>query len=153
MTVTTKILLRAAIYLLFVLCAIAGLFFIFQYNFLAAVQLTVYGGGIVVLVIFSILLTSRIGEELERASSKKIVFAALAAFSGAFLVISVLASHTFQATGLAAPVQDVRTIGTLLISAGEKGYVLPFEVISILLLAALIAAIVIAKKQKVKTDD
>ncbi|HAQ64381.1 MAG TPA: NADH-quinone oxidoreductase subunit J, partial [Bacteroidales bacterium] len=60
LTVTTRKILRAAVYLLFVLVATAGLYFQLNYNFLAAVQLTVYAGGIVVLIIFSILLTSHI---------------------------------------------------------------------------------------------
>lgn len=154
LTVTSKVILRAAIYLLFVLCATAGLYFMFQYNFLAAVQLTVYGGGIVVLVIFSILLTSRVGEQLEMAGIKKSVFAALASFAGAIMVISVLAKYSFE-VGERTQVgpQDIRAVGTQLISTGEKGYVLPFEVISVLLLAAMVAAIVIAKKVKSETDD
>ena len=62
--VTTKKILRAAVYLLFVLGATAGLYFMFNYNFLAAVQLTVYAGGIVVLIIFSILLTHQINTKI-----------------------------------------------------------------------------------------
>jgi len=60
LTVTSRRILRAAVYLLFVLISTAGLYFMMNYNFLAAVQLTVYAGGIVVLIIFSILLTSHL---------------------------------------------------------------------------------------------
>ena len=56
MTVTSRKILRAAVYLLFVLVSTAGLYFMLNYQFLAAVQLTLYAGGIVVLIIFSILL-------------------------------------------------------------------------------------------------
>ena len=56
LTVTSRKILRAAVYLLFVLLATAGLFFMLNFNFLAAVQLTVYAGGIVVLIIFSVIL-------------------------------------------------------------------------------------------------
>ena len=63
LTVTSRRILRSAVYLLFVLVSTAGLYFMLNYNFLAAVQLTVYAGGIVVLIIFSILLTSHISEK------------------------------------------------------------------------------------------
>ena len=58
LTVTTKRILRSATYLLFVLFATAGIYFELNYSFLGAVQLTVYAGGIIVLYVFSILLTS-----------------------------------------------------------------------------------------------
>ena len=58
MTVTTKRILRAATYLLFVLFATAGFYFQLNYSFLGAVQLLIYAGGIIVLYVFSILLTS-----------------------------------------------------------------------------------------------
>ena len=153
LSVTSKVILRAAIYLLFVLCATAGMYFIFEYNFLAAVQLTVYAGGIVVLVIFSILVTSSIGEKLEAPGLQKSLFAGLAAFAGAILSISVIAQQEFPAPMLnevMARTDDssVRTIGHQLLTFEGKGYVLPFEVISVLLLAALIAAIVVAKRDK-----
>ena len=57
LAVTSRRILRAAVSLLFVLIATAGLYFLLNYQFLAAVQLTLYAGGIVVLIIFSILLT------------------------------------------------------------------------------------------------
>ncbi|MCF6359581.1 MAG: NADH-quinone oxidoreductase subunit J, partial [Cyclobacteriaceae bacterium] len=65
MTVTSRNILRAAIYLLFVLMATAGLYFMLNYNFLAAVQLTVYSGGVVVLIVFAVLLTARMDHKLE----------------------------------------------------------------------------------------
>ena len=63
LTVTTRRILRAATFLLFVLFATAGLYFQLDYHFLGAVQLAVYAGGIVVLFVFSILLTSGPGEK------------------------------------------------------------------------------------------
>ena len=74
LTVTTNKILRAAVYLLFALVAIAGFYFMMDYQFLAAVQLTVYAGGIVVLIIFSILLTHQINTNLEKASLFKKIF-------------------------------------------------------------------------------
>lgn len=56
-SVASRKMLRSVIYLLFVLSGIAGIFFLVDYNFLAAIQLTVYAGGIIVLVIFSVCLS------------------------------------------------------------------------------------------------
>ena len=78
LTVTSRRILRAAAYLLFVLISTAGLYFMLNYQFLAAVQLTLYAGGIVVLIIFSILLTSHINQKFEPVEWKKVLFSALA---------------------------------------------------------------------------
>ena len=64
LTVTTQRILRSATYLLFVLFATAGIYFELNYSFLGAVQLTIYAGGIIVLYVFSILLTSPDGDKL-----------------------------------------------------------------------------------------
>jgi NADH-quinone oxidoreductase subunit J len=150
LTVTTKRILRAAVYLLFVLISTAGLYFMLNYQFLAAVQITLYAGGIVVLIIFSILLTSHISEKFEPTELKKSIFSAIAAIAGAILTILTILQYPFVATQAPAKVVNMDLIGKSLLSYNVDGYVLPFEVISILLLAAMIAAIVIAKKQNAK---
>ncbi|MCK7530123.1 MAG: NADH-quinone oxidoreductase subunit J [Marinilabiliales bacterium] len=146
LTVTSRKILRAAVYLLFVLVSTSGLYFMLNYQFLAAVQLTLYAGGIVVLIIFSILLTSHISQKFEPAELKKTIFSAIAAITGAILAIITILDYKFSATTEAAAEVDMKLIGKSLLSVGYDGYVLPFEVISILLLAAMIAAIVVAKK-------
>jgi len=146
LSVTTRRILRAATYLLFVLVSTAGLYFMLNYQFLAAVQLTLYAGGIVVLIIFSILLTSHISQKFEAAKFKKTIFSAIASLAGAILVIVTILDFKFSATTEAAKEVDMKLIGKSLLSVDYDGYVLPFEVISILLLAAMIGAIVIAKK-------
>jgi NADH-quinone oxidoreductase subunit J len=146
LTVTSRRILRAAVYLLFVLVSTSGLYFMLNYQFLAAVQLTLYAGGIVVLIIFSILLTSHISQKFEAPGLKKIVFSAIASAAGAILAIITILDYQFSATSEAAIETNMRIIGTSLLSTEYNGYVLPFEVISILLLAAMIAAIAIAKK-------
>jgi len=146
LTVTTRRILRAAVFLLFVLVSTSGLYFMLNYQFLAAVQLTLYAGGIVVLIIFSILLTSHISQKFESPGIKKVIFSALAAFAGAILSIITILDYQFSATSEAAKAIDMKLIGRSLLSVEHDGYVLPFEVISVLLLAAMIAAIVVAKK-------
>ena len=146
LTVTSRKILRAAVYLLFVLVSTSGLYFMLNYQFLAAVQLSLYAGGIVVLIIFSILLTSHISQKFEPAGWKKSVFSAIASLAGAILAITTILDFKFSATNQAAKEIDMKFIGKSLISVDYDGYILPFEVISVLLLAAMIAAIVVAKK-------
>jgi NADH-quinone oxidoreductase subunit J len=148
LTVTTRRILRAAVYLLFVLLGTAGLYFMFSYEFLAAVQLTVYAGGIVVLIIFSILLTHTINDKLERPRTGRMLIAGGSSLIGAAIVLSVILNYPFTPSGATAMATDVETIGTTLLNYGEGGYVLPFEVISVLLLAAMVAAIIVAKRPR-----
>jgi len=150
LTVTSRRILRSAVYLLFVLVATAVLYFMMEYNFLAAVQLTVYAGGIVVLIIFSILLTSHLSERAVMAPLKQSLLSALASLAGATLVIMVILGFAFVPNTNPEVLPDVRNIGLALVSYQRDGYALPFEVISILLLAAMIGAIVVAKKEKMK---
>ncbi len=153
LTVTSRRILRAAVSLLMVLIATAGLYFILNYQFMAAVQLTLYAGGIVVLIIFSILLTSQISHKFERIETKKAFFSALAAVAGAVVVITTILNHSFSADTAAAAEVDMNLIGRSLLETGPDGYVLPFEVISVLLVAAMIGAIVIAKKGSPHKDE
>jgi NADH-quinone oxidoreductase subunit J len=146
LTVTSRKILRAAVYLLFVLVSTSGLYFMLNYQFLAAVQLTLYAGGIVVLIIFSILLTSHISQKFEPVGWKKSLFSALACIGGAILCITTILDYKFSATTMAAKEVNMNLIGKSLLSYDHEGFVLPFEVISVLLIAAMIAAIVIAKK-------
>lgn len=146
LTVTTRRILRAAVYLLFVLVSSSGIYFMLNYQFMAAVQLTLYAGGIVVLIIFSILLTSHINQKFEPAGWKKKALSAIASIGGAILAIITILDYKFKATFQAASEVDMRLIGKSMLSYDYDGYVLPFEVMSVLLLAAMIAAIVVAKK-------
>jgi NADH-quinone oxidoreductase subunit J len=146
LTVTTRKILRAATYLLFVLVSTSGLYFMLNYQFLAGVQLTLYAGGIVVLIIFSILLTSHISQKFEVPGLKKVLFSAIASAAGALLAIITILDYNFSATTEAAQEVNMNLIGKSLLSVNYDGYVLPFEVISVLLLAAMIGSIVIAKK-------
>lgn len=150
LTVTSRRILRSAVFLLFVLIATSAFYFMLRYTFLAAAQLALYAGGIVVLIIFSILLTSHISERFPQITFKKAFFSALVAIAGAALSIVTLLQFDFDQKfdGGQTAELPVREIGNSLMNFGEGGFVLPFEVISILLLAAMIGAIVIAKKKK-----
>jgi NADH-quinone oxidoreductase subunit J len=148
LTVTSRRILRSAVYLLFVLVSTAGIYFMLNYNFLAAVQLTVYAGGIIVLIIFSILLTSHVSEKAVVAPVKQQIFSALAVAAGAVLTILTIFKFAFTPSASPAVEANVQNVGRALVSYGRDGFALPFEVISILLLAAMVGAIVLAKKEK-----
>lgn len=148
LAVTTRKIFRAAIWLLFSLIGIAGLYFWMDLEFIAAVQIVVYVGGIVVLIIFSIFLTQKSGNEMPKALNKRVIPAALASFFGIVFTINLIAHHAFTLSSNTAFDPAVDRIGLGLLNTGDGGFVLPFEAVSILLLAAMIGCIVIAMKVK-----
>ena len=148
LAVTTRKIFRAAVWLLFSLIGIAALYFWLELEFLAAVQITVYVGGIVVLIIFSIFLTQASGERMAPTPMRRMVFSVLAALSGFFFVFSMISQFHFAGRESASLNSSVALIGAKMLDAGPGGYVLPFEVVSVLLLAAMIGCIVIAMKSK-----
>ena len=153
LTITTRRILRAAVYLLCVLLSTAGLYFMLNYQFMAAVQLTLYAGGIVVLIIFSILLTHHISHRFKHPDLVKLIMGIGTALVGIGLVLTTILSNSFQAGSAPELPVDMTVIGNQLLSTEKNGYVLPFELISILLLAAMVAAIVVAKKEKNKNTE
>ena len=146
LAITSRKILRAAVYLLTVLVATSGLYFMLNFEFMAAVQLTLYAGGIVVLIIFSILLTSHISHKFEQPALANVFAGSLTGLLGCGVTIWSIMKFPFAATTQPALVVDMKVVGTQLMNTGNYGYALPFEVISVLLLAALIAAVIIAKK-------
>jgi NADH-quinone oxidoreductase subunit J len=146
MSVISRQIFRAAIYLLFSLIGIAGLFFWMQYEFIAAVQIVVYVGGIVVLIIFSIFLKHSAGDLLPKQKIGRQIFSALAAFCGLALTMLQIYQHDFNKTKAPAIEPSMTNIGNQMLGVHDNGYALPFEVVSILLLAAMIGCIVIAMR-------
>lgn len=147
MAVTSRRILRAATYLLFVLFATAGVYFLLDYHFLGAVQLTVYAGGIIVLYVFSILLTSHAGEKMSPVSLKKFLYGFGAAVFGLGLTAFLIVKHRFL-FGQSLPGEiDMKVIGNALMGTDKYQYVLPFEALSILLLACIIGGIMVARKR------
>jgi NADH-quinone oxidoreductase subunit J len=150
-SVSSRKMLRSVIYLLFVLAGVAGIFFLIDYNFLAAVELTVYAGGIIVLMIFSVLLVHHIEMKLEVAKVSKRIWVAMACIIGIGVFISAIYSYDFNVKGIATTTTTAQ-IGAGLLSYEAGGFILPFEVISVLLLAAMVGAIIIAKGKALEPD-
>ena len=108
----------------------------------------VYAGGIVVLYVFSILLTQSDKNMKYPINRGKLISVLLTTLIGAALVLFLIftnASPLTSSTGVELP---AREIGLALIGTEKYQFVLPFEVVSILLLACMIGAILIARKQK-----
>ncbi len=153
--VASRHMMRSVIFLLFALLALAGLYFLVDFNFLGAVQLTVYAGGIVVLIIFSVLLIHHIESKLSEASNNRKWMSALLSLGGALAFIYVIIQNVFPVYA-ESTTTTTKTVGEKLLDYGEGGFILPFEVISLLLLASMIGAIVIAKgepKQPSKPNE
>lgn len=147
LAVTTKRILRAATYLLFVLFGTAGIYFQLNYSFLGAVQLLIYAGGITVLYVFSILLTSSEGDKASGLKGYKLVAGLVATLVSLGICLWVMLRHDFLPQHFEHGELNVQEIGHALMSADKYGYVLPFEVISILLLACIVGGILIARKR------
>jgi NADH-quinone oxidoreductase subunit J len=146
LTVTSRRILRAAVFLLFALVATSGFYFLLQYQFLAGVQLALYAGGIVVLIIFSILLTHHISHKFDRPPLLKVLSALIISALGTGITIITVLKYPFKSIPAKPAEVNMNVIGLQLMGTDKNGYALPFEVISVLLLSAMIGAIVIAKK-------
>lgn len=147
LAVTSRKIFRSAIWLLFSLVGVAALYFWMQVEFVAAVQIIVYVGGVVVLIIFSIFLTHHSGSELPKPPLKRILFSLLAVLFGFAFSYRIIAEYGFNALTTTKPFNvAVSAIGEQMLDTQKYGFVLPFEVVSMLLLAAMIGCIVIAIK-------
>jgi NADH-quinone oxidoreductase subunit J len=146
LAVTSRQIFRSAIWLLFSLVGIAALYFWMQVEFIAAVQIVVYVGGIVVLIIFSIFLTQESGKKLPKPQLKRTLFSLFAALFGFGFSYNLIREYAFTPSVVQPFNVSVNTLGEQMLSTTEHGYILPFEVVSILLLAAMVGCIVIAMK-------
>lgn len=154
--VTSPYVLRSAVYLIVALLSIAGLYLLLNAEFPAAVQILVYVGGIVVVIVFAILLISDIGEALKKRQPLIQALAAIfvALFVSIIVILQYTAEHNPANTGLRVDpsIDSTTDIGRSLLSTTASGFILPFELISLLLLAVLIGAIVVARSKPGSTS-
>ena len=138
-----KNIVRAAVALIFTFCGMAALYVLLDAEFLAAVQVLIYVGGITILLLFAIMLTSRISSATARVINDQVILSAIAA-AGLLVGLTYAAMRGIPA--LSGPPQLPETtpfLGRALLTT----YALPFEVVSILLLAGMVGAIVLARKE------
>ena len=148
--VTTKRIMRAATFLLFVLFGVAGIYFLLDYTYLGAAQISVYAGGVTMIYVFAIQLVRKRtlqGFE-ERVKSSKMIAGGLAALAGLVVVSLILLKAGFITQEMANVEVPMKEIGMALVGSGKYQYVLPFEFISVFLLACIIGGLVVARKEE-----
>lgn len=144
---TSRRLLRAAIYLMGVLLMSAGLYVMLGAEFLAGIQVLVYVGGIVVLIVFAVMLTHSAELQMDNPPLHRKILGVLASIAFVSMTGWVCWTSKFGIAEKAiVPPANTEAIGLRLLDTGSSGYVLPFEIISVLLLAAMIGGIVVARK-------
>ena len=148
MAVTSKQIIRSATYLLFVLLGTAGLYLLMGYNYLFAVQIAVYAGGVMVLFIFAILLTNKPGENVKTELPIRRIVAGVSAVAGLAFCGHVIYWNIKKVVALPV-IADItpQQLGHTMMGTDKYQYLLPFESISILLLACIVGAIMVARKR------
>ncbi len=134
---------RSAVALIFTFCGMAALYALLEAEFLAAVQVLIYVGGITILLLFAIMLTGRIAAKSLRVVNDQVVLSTLAAVG---LLAGLIYASVRGIPALADPPRLPETapfLGRALLTT----YALPFEAVSILLLAAMVGAIILARKE------
>ncbi|HXE72210.1 MAG TPA: NADH-quinone oxidoreductase subunit J [Candidatus Nitrosotenuis sp.] len=144
--VSTPNIFHAGIYLIFSFLGVAGLYVTLQATFVAGMQVLVYAGAIAVILLFGFMLTHNLMHpELGTLFTQRWLGLALSALllaaSGAALALSTF--HTQPDAAEAARVVSLTGLGQALLGP----YVLPFELVSVLILAALVGAVVVARKE------
>jgi NADH-quinone oxidoreductase subunit J len=140
--VTSQNVIHAALYLVVTLTSVGAVYLLLAAEFLAWVQILIYVGAIVVLLLFSLMLTrAPIGRDTLDNQQRGI---AAVIGIGILIGLVILLQSTFGGKKIAASATHTSDIGTSLF----RGYVLPFEIVSVLLLAALVGAVVLARKEE-----
>ena len=144
--VLARNIVHCAIALVFTFFGVAAVYILLDAEFLAAVQVLLYVGGITILLLFAIMLTSRISARGVKIMNEQVGISALVVF----VIFGLMAYANLKGLALVAapPPASFATasLGRLLLTT----YVLPFEAVSILLLAALVGAIILARREREK---
>ena len=161
LAVAARNLFRSALALLGVLWCTAMLFILLKAEMVALVQVMVYIGGIMIFVLYAVLLTSELGGRMPRPAAVRTVFgAASAAVFLAFLLglSRWVAGDRVEVVGPGAEVPmgniaSLKDLGLRLLDPGPDGFLVPFEIISVVLLAAMVGAIAIARQPLRRRED
>ena len=152
--VTTTRIMRAATFMLFVLFGVAGIYFLLDYTFLGAAQISVYAGGVTMIYVFAIQLVSKrtLQGMVEKIKTSRIIGNGLVVLVGLVVVslILVKAGLISQFDAVTDTEVSMKEIGLALVGSEKYQYVLPFEFISLFLLACIIGGLVVARKEDEK---
>ncbi|MCX8010623.1 MAG: NADH-quinone oxidoreductase subunit J [Ignavibacteria bacterium] len=142
--VTSKNIIYSAFSLLFTFFGVSGIYILLNADFIAVVQLIVYVGGILVLILFGVMLTNKITNVQIKTDSIHVLPATIAVGIFAGILTSSLIRTNWRVQESIPYDSTIGEIGKLLVTT----YLLPFELAAILLLIALIGAVMIARKEK-----
>ncbi len=148
MVVSLKNVFHCALFLILCLFSVAGIFILLGAEFLAAAQVLIYVGAVAILMIFAIMLTSNLASKKIQQSNENVLVAFFVCVTFAISAVMLLAKTYESVWGKMTiteplPSQNIVTLGKYLMTK----FMLPFEVVSVLLLAAMIGAIVLARKE------
>ena len=135
-------LIHSAVSLLFTLFGTAGLYIFLYADFIAATQVVIYVGGILVLIIFGVMLTNRIDTPSIAASSANQFIGGLGALAIFVIQVGIIFNTSWKIGEPQSRESTIDTIGKLLLNE----YLLPFEIVSILLLAALMGSALLSRR-------
>ena len=142
--VLTKNLFHAVLWLALALTGTAGIFLLLDAEFLAAVQLLLYAGGIVTVMVFAIVVTEKlVGERLSQ-TSRRIAGGAVASGVLAWLIVSAVMERPLATTRMPMAGDLTQVIGETVLTR----FVLPFELLAVLMLAGLMSAIYFARPEE-----
>ena len=142
--VLTKNLFHAVLWLALALTGTAGIFLLLDAEFLAAVQLLLYAGGIVTVMVFAIVVTEKlVGERLSQ-TSRRIAGGAVASGLLAWLIVSAVMERPLATTRMPMAGDLTQEIGETVLTR----FVLPFELLAVLMLAGLMSAIYFARPEE-----
>jgi len=142
MAVSARNLIRAALGLIIALVGIAGIYFVLEAEFVAVVQILIYVGAISILILFAVMLTRGLMQRDFPAQNSQWIAALFIALLLFAALLYVIVSTNWHAVETPVASDLIPKLGTELMTT----YLLPFEAVSLLLLAALIGAIVIARE-------
>ncbi len=140
--VSLKNIFHCALFLVLSLFGVAGIYILLSAEFLAAVQVLIYVGAITILMIFAIMLTAKLYSAKIRQSNEQVIPGIIIVAALLVATIVTLSRTAWKLSDAAPQVESTVGIGRMLLTK----YVLPFEVVSVVLLSALIGAIVIARR-------
>lgn len=140
--VTTRNIVHSAFYLLFTFFGIAGIYVLLGADFVAIVQLIVYVGGILILLIFGVMLTNKITNVQIKTGTMQMLPAAIGVGLFAGLLLSTVVNTSWKILPVVIAAPTAGTIGTILL----QEYVIVFELLGIILLIALLGAASIARR-------
>lgn len=142
MVVTLKNVFHSLLFLVLCFFSIAGIYVLLNAEFLAAVQVLIYVGAVTVLLLFAIMMTAQIYSPSLRQTNEQVIPGLIIVLILLVTTLFILGKTAWKISSKAPETQSIVVIGKSLLTI----YVLPFEVVSVVLITALIGAIIIARK-------